>query len=151
MSFEYDLTNRSKIFLLLYFVMKDFDMIDYVYKLKLKREHEDNVYWHYLCPKNVPGKINWLPLKINGQHKIYIIEKAQKYNFLFIEMIVNGTFMYNKTSRVTLKDKIKAMNRILKSCPKISEYVSFNVSQLIKLYNKFLLTSLDQYKLEVFL
>jgi len=151
MVFEYDLTNKAKIYLLLYFFMKDFDMIDYVYKLKLNVEHEDNISWHYLCPRNVFGKMNWHPLNINNQHKIYMIEEVYKYNLLFMKMIVNRSFMYNKMDTITLKKKIKAMNHILKSCPNISEYVSFNVNQLLTQYNNFLLTSLDHYKLEIFL
>jgi hypothetical protein len=149
MGFEYELTTKSKIFLLLYYFLKDFDMINYIYQLKIKLENEENMSWYYLCPRNIPVRVNWSPYHININYKISVIKQYKMYNGMFIKMVVDKHFFYHKYKILSLEEKIKEINKILSTTKNITQYVSYSINRLIRNYENFIETKLPRYCYEI--
>ena len=149
MGFEYELSTKAKIYLLLYHFLKDFDMINYIYQLKLSIEHEENVSWHYRCPRNVPYMSNWRPYHLNINYKIAVFKQSKMYNEMFIKMVVDKHFFYHKYKIISLNDKIKKINEILSPSKDITNYVSYNIDRLLNNYEHFLQTKLIRYCYEI--
>lgn len=147
--FQYELSTKAKIYLLLYHFLKDFDMIHYVYQLKLSMENEDNVSWYFLCPRNIPYRTNWKPYNININYKIAVLKQSKIYNEMFIKMVVDKHFFYHKYKIISLTDKIKKINEILSSTKDITHYIPYNIDRLINNYEHFLQTKLIRYCYEI--
>ena len=43
------------------------EMLELIGKIKL--ENEENMSWYYLCPRNIPVRVNWSPYHININYK----------------------------------------------------------------------------------
>lgn len=91
MSYKYDfeLSSKQKIFLWLYQILPNLDMIKKIYDMKLEMEHEEVLSYYGLCPRNIKISGVWPPEDINDSWKIMTLKDIMKVNALFMKLIVS--------------------------------------------------------------
>mgnify|MGYP000011617854 FL=1 len=172
--YDFELSSKRKIFLWLYQVLPNIDIIKYIYQLKEVSELDYNQIYHGLCPKHVTTCGKWIPVNINNNYKIMTIENKMKINAILMKIIMKpgfiGSFTYkeedycnielneidfgnwfsvvpNINFKPLLKDKINCIETILKEEPYVSEDICIKLNHLCDLFsnNEIMRIGFDQY------
>jgi len=95
MSYKYDfeLSSKRSIFLWLYQVLPNIDLIKWIYKLKLESELETIQSYHGLCPRHIRTTGSWDPRHIDDPLKIMNLRRQMDFNTLFIKLIMDDGFI----------------------------------------------------------
>ena len=91
--YDFELSSKKKIFLWLYQVLPNIDVIKDIYELKEDLELEDVKAYHGLCPRNVKTIGSWIPTKINDNYKIMKLGEDMLLNALLMKLIMDKGFI----------------------------------------------------------
>ena len=87
--YDFELSSKRKIFLWLYQLLPDIDLIRYIYSIKEKSEYDEILNYYTLCPKNIKIAGVWIPENINDSWKIMNLKEIMKLNMIQIKLIVS--------------------------------------------------------------
>lgn len=87
--YDFELSSKQKIFLWLYQILPNIDMVKKIYDMKLEMEHEEVLSYYGLCPRNIKISGVWPPEDINDSWKIMTLKDIMKVNALFMKLIVS--------------------------------------------------------------
>ena len=95
MSYKYDfeLSSKRRIFLWLYQVLPNIDLIKEIYKLKEDSELDDIKHYHGLCPRYIKTSCPWKPRQINDHSSIMNLREQMNPTTLFMKLIVDDGFI----------------------------------------------------------
>lgn len=161
--YDFELSSKGRIFLYLYQVIPNLDIIKYIYEMKDNMEYDDILTYYGLCPINVKISGHWIPKHINDGWKIMNLKDIMKMNALFLkiimkrglickfilsddcnpELINNGfwEFCVNLDDDInynpSLKDKINCINSILSDTYYLQEDICKKLNNIYEYYDKF--------------
>jgi hypothetical protein len=126
MSYKYDfeLSSKQKIFLWLYQILPNIDMIKKIYDMKLEMEHEEVLSYYGLCPRNVKISGVWPPEDINDSWKIMTLKDIMKVNALFMKLIVSDGLIcgFNLPKPMTDQDRELIVHGFWEFCATAVDY-----------------------------
>ena len=91
--YDYDLSSKQKIFLYLYQVLPNIDVLKYVYNYKDESELEDTQLYHGMCPRNIQTVGSWIPKEINDGWKISNAKFKLKTSVRLMKYILEPGFI----------------------------------------------------------
>jgi hypothetical protein len=159
--YDFELSSKRVLFLWLYQVIPNIDLIKYIYNIKEELELTDTHIYHGLCPKHITTCGKWIP--INPQcYTITTIGYMMNVNAILIKIILKPGFIcsfnllkeeYNDIElneiyygnwvsvvpninfKPSLKDKINCIETILESEMDISDNIYIRLNRLCDLYS----------------
>lgn len=162
--YDFELSSKRKIFLWLYQVIPNIDMIKYIYKLKENSERYDHLIYHGLCPKNILTTGKWIPINVNFpsmctiQNRLNSCVRLMKFimepgfictftinysDYVNIELQTHLQYYTywsyivsesNINMKSPLKDKIRCINKIFANEPFLEEDIFDRLNQLYIYY-----------------
>ena len=91
--YDFELSSKRKIFLLLHQVLPNIDVINLIYQMKDDSEDEEVRLYHGLCPRNVKTIGTWIPKDINGNFKILKLNETMLLNASILTLIMDKGFI----------------------------------------------------------
>ena len=156
--YDFELSSKRKIFLWLYQIIPNIDIIKYIYQLKEELDLYENQLYHGLCPKNIMTTGKWIPIGCNQSLTIpnkmknnvmlmkfimksgficSFIFNANKYSNLDIEEICYGNWFSvipNINLNPSIKGKIKCINKIFEMEPYLQEDILIRLNKVYQYY-----------------
>ena len=124
MDYDFELSSKQKIFLWLYQILPNIDMIKKIYTMKLQMEHEDILSYYSLCPKNIKIMGVWPPETINDSWKIMNLRDIMKMNSLFMKLIVSNGLIcgFDLPKPMTDQDRELIVHGFWEFCATVVDY-----------------------------
>lgn len=160
--FEYELTTKQSIFLWLYQVLPNIDIIHHIYNYKESLEYKDTLIYYGFLSNNIivsgtplymnhPIKINALLIKLIMKPGFIctFIFNEEDYESIELTEINNGNWIsvipYINESP-SLKDKLTCIHSILENEPYFIETIGQRLDKYVKLYetNSIVRLGIDQ-------
>jgi hypothetical protein len=122
--YDFELSSKQKIFLWLYQILPNIDMIKKIYDMKLEMEHEEVLSYYGLCPRNVKISGVWPPEDINDSWKIMTLKDIMKVNALFMKLIVSDGLIcgFNLPKPMTDQDRELIVHGFWEFCATAVDY-----------------------------
>jgi hypothetical protein len=152
--YDYELSTKRQIFLWLYQVLPNIDIIKHIYQLKEDFELEEIKSYYGVCPHNIITNSTWSKDNINmcGSMKLsttlmkYIVEpgfickcsfNSDDYDPIELEEINNGNWISvipNIDFNPRLITKIKVINETYNNTPLCNLYLFKTIKKIYKYY-----------------
>jgi hypothetical protein len=158
--YNYELSTKRQIFLWLYQVLPNIDVIKHIYQFKEDLELDEIRMYHGLCPKNVITTGVWIPLHITGMRGVkdiynrleksieymkYIAEEGFICEFYMsnnhsnevMNQIYNGhwiTLVPDVNEKPSYRKRIKVINHIYNYTPISLFYFYKRIERIYQLY-----------------
>ena len=91
--YDFELTSKRTIFLWLYQVLPNIDILKDIYQRKEQLEVDEVRMYHGMCPRNVMTEGVWIPAEINDNFKIMKLREDMAMNVLLMKLIMDKGFI----------------------------------------------------------